>query len=378
MSKLKDEDEALKNQDIQKEMKNKLEEMIKDGREIGMQLCVYHQGELVVNTYAGIINTESKIPVTEQTLFPAFSTTKGFASTLLHILVERGKLDYEQRICEIWPEFAQNGKENILIKHALNHTAGVPHLPPNLTAADICNFEKMCEIVANQTPISAPGERQEYHAFTYGWIIGRLIELASKMSFTAFLEQEIKKPLGTDSIFVGVPDDVMATWPIATVYEPGFDKSNFNTEGYETYPECCMPMCEGINQKASLQACIPGVNGVFNALSMARLYAALLPGSPGVTNGIKLLTPETVKKISAVSSRLVTPEWTSTLGLGYFIGGYGKRETIFGHGGYGGSAAFADPEYDFSIGFTKNYFHPNGAELEIVKTVRELLDIPVD
>ncbi|MCL1819160.1 MAG: beta-lactamase family protein, partial [Oscillospiraceae bacterium] len=102
----------MKNQAIQDKMQNMLDEIIKSGRDTGIQLAVYHKGELVVNAWAGITNLETKELVTEHTMFPVFSTTKGITATMLHILADRGVLNYEQKICELWPEFAKHGKEN--------------------------------------------------------------------------------------------------------------------------------------------------------------------------------------------------------------------------------------------------------------------------
>ncbi|GHT85166.1 hypothetical protein FACS18947_3590 [Bacteroidia bacterium] len=129
--------------------------------------------------------------------------------------------------------------------------------------------------------------------FTYGWIVGRIIELASGKTFTEFFNQEISGPLGSKNMFIGVPKEVMEASSIATLYEPEFDKNNINATGIITIAECMLPMCDWINQGSTLQACIPAGNGVFNALSLARFYAALLPGG---VDGVSLLSENTLKK----------------------------------------------------------------------------------
>ena len=135
-----------------------------------------------------------------------------------------------------------------------------------------------------------------------------------------------------------------------------------------------MPMCEWMNQRSTLQICLPAGNGVFNALSLARHYAALLPGG---VDGVTLLSEDTVKKATGVSATVIRPEGTFANGLGYALGAegfiFGSRNTLFGHGGYGGSVAFADLENDFAMAVTKNYFHNNSAEMEIIRAVQEML-----
>ena len=360
----------MKYQAIQDKMQKMLTDITAGGRDIGMQLAVYHKGELIINAWAGISDVSTKTRVTEHTLFPAFSVTKGIAATMLHILADKGKLDYEQRVCEIWPEFAKNGKENILIRHALDHTAGIPNLPMDIAAAQLNDWDGMCGFIEDMKPLWPTGERQEYHAITYGWIVGRIIELASGMPFADFLKQEVCDPLGINHMFIGITPETMTAHSIATLYEHGFDKNNLNTNGIITIPGCCMPMCGWINQPASVQACIPAVNGLFNAHSLARHYAALLPGG---VDGVSLLSEDTLKKATAASSVEVRPDGTSTFGLGYAVGGYDGNHSVFGHGGYGGSNALANKDTGMVFAITKNQFHMESAEMEIYNTVQELL-----
>jgi len=349
-------------------LKKLLEDVVVSGRDIGMQLAVYHKGELVTNVWTGTADTETREPVTEHTLFPAFSTGKGITATMLHILAERNVLDYEQPICEIWPEFAAHGKQNVLIKHALNHTAGIPQMPENLTTADLNDWQGMCSRIARLEPLWPPGTYVEYHALTYGWIIGRIIELASGMSFADFLRHEICNPLGIRDMYVGIPKEEWELASIATLYEPGFDPSKINQSGIKVIPDCCLPMCGWLNQAGVLQSCIPGGNGMMSAHALARHYAALLPDG---IDGVKLLSDDHVKQVIRVSSREEKPMVNNVFGLGYALGKEGDvfGPSKFGHGGYGGSIGFADTKRNIAIGLTKNYFHDKSAEMEIIAAV---------
>ncbi|MCL2003516.1 MAG: beta-lactamase family protein [Oscillospiraceae bacterium] len=358
--------------DIQEKVQSLLDETVTSGRDMGMQLAVYRKGELIANAWAGVADTDTKEPVTEHTMFPSFSVTKGIAATLLHSLADKGALDYEQRIAEIWPGFAKHGKEDIRIRHALTHTSGLPQMPENITASALNDWDDMCGVMEDMKPLWAAGERLEYHALTYGWILGRVIELVSKKSFAEFFRQEILAPLGLIHMYIGIPEKVQANSSIAKVYEPGFDRKNMNTTGIISIPECCMPMCDWINRGDTLQACMPAVNGMFNALSLARHYAALLPDG---VDGVRLLSEETVKKATEIAPINLSPDGAGGFGLGYYAGLY-EQKTAFGAAGYGGSVAFADVEHRYSLALTKNLFRQDGAEVEIIRAVQKMLDVP--
>jgi CubicO group peptidase (beta-lactamase class C family) len=112
------------------------------------------------------------------TLFPVFSVTKGMAATLAHQAVGRGLLSYDQPLATLWPEFAAHGKEGITLRHALNHSAGVPNFPQGIEFADLADWDRMSAAVAQLVPISPPGSRAEYHAITYGSLVGEAVRRA--------------------------------------------------------------------------------------------------------------------------------------------------------------------------------------------------------
>jgi hypothetical protein len=76
-----------------------------------------------VDVWGGIRDRDGR-PWLEDTMAPSYSTSKGVAATLVHILVDRGLLDYEDRVAKHWPEFAQNGKARITLRQVLAHQSG--------------------------------------------------------------------------------------------------------------------------------------------------------------------------------------------------------------------------------------------------------------
>ena len=94
------------------------------GRPGGAAVCVYHRGEKVVDVWAGTRN-QAGDPWEEDTVSISFSTTKGVASTLLHLYADRGLIEYDAPVCEYWPGFADGGKQDTTVRQLLCHEAGL-------------------------------------------------------------------------------------------------------------------------------------------------------------------------------------------------------------------------------------------------------------
>ncbi len=361
--------------DIQEKMQKMLVNAVDESRERGIQVAAYYRGELIVDAWAGIADNKTGRQVDGATLFPVFSTTKGIAATIIHLLAERGKLDYDQKICDFWPEFGVNGKENATIRNALNHTIGIPQMPEDIGYAEIADWGRMCAEVARLAPLWIPGEHMEYHAITFSWIIGELAHRIDGRPFSQIMEEDICKPLGIKDMYVGIPDEVESR--VAILEEPGFDLSNISAADFRSIPAWIWPLHEWMNRPDARRACIPASNGIMTAKAIARHYAALLPGG---VDGIELLPPSRVK---IASEPLKLPDGTlSSMSMGYFTGAkdsiMGSRSSVFGHEGYGGSVGFADPEHHFAVGLVKNLSVKNGIGFAVIDELKKLLGIPKD
>ena len=121
-----------------------MDKLVASGEEIGLQVAVIHNGRVVVDAVSGVADPRTGAAVTGDTLFYAASTAKGVASTVVHVLAERGEVDYDMRAVDVWPEFGSHAKDKVTLRHVLLHTAGVVGLPPDTTAADLCNWGHMC------------------------------------------------------------------------------------------------------------------------------------------------------------------------------------------------------------------------------------------
>ena len=173
-----------------------LDELVEDGDEVGLQAVVMKDGALVADAQSGVADPASGEPVSAGTLFFAGSTAKGVLSSLVHALVAAGRLDYDLRLAEVWPEFAAHGKGNVTVRHVLMHQAGVPGLPPDLTTEQLCNWDHMCALVAEAAPWWPPGTAFGYHAQTFGFLLGETLQRTTGARLVTLLRETLTEPLG--------------------------------------------------------------------------------------------------------------------------------------------------------------------------------------
>lgn len=333
-----------------------LDDLVASGEETGLQLAVYQHGQLVIDAWAGTTRRGGSTPVDGDTMFTVYSCSKGVTAAAIHLLAERGVVEYDAPIATYWPEFGKNGKEAVTIRHALTHTAGLMQVPEGTTPADQANWELMCERMAEASPLWEPGTQLCYHALTYGWILGGAAERADGRAFGQIVAEDLARPLGITGLFMGAPESELGR--IADLTEspellaPASAPKIPNIGPPELLADSTMNMAE------TRRSCLPAHGVVTNARSLARLYASLI--GDGV-DGVRLLPESRV----AIGSRLQVQELDANSGLmGRFALGWGvghaesaagTRESAFGHGGYGGTYGGADPDYGLAIGFTKNY-----------------------
>src|SRR5215471_20183185 len=104
-----------------------------------------------------------------------YSATKGFAAMTLALAYSRGRLDYEDRVCTYWPEFAQNGKEKVTVRQLLAHQAGLFAFDEPVDRDVVANLDQLAAVMARQRPAWEPGTRQAYHGLTLGFYEGEII-----------------------------------------------------------------------------------------------------------------------------------------------------------------------------------------------------------
>lgn len=357
---------------LQARIQQLLDDAVRDERETGIQVAAYFHGKQVVDAWAGVANRETGQPVSGDTLFPVFSTTKGIAATIAHRLAERGCFGYDDPVCKYWPEFARHGKDGVTIRHALCHATGVPHLPAEMSLEELHDWPSACAAVASLKPLYPPGTKLEYHPVSFSWVLCEVLCRVARRTFPQLVDEEIHAPLGLRDLYVGLPDELSGR--VAVLYMPQPDRFQANAAGVCTIPACMQPLHEWMNSPAAQRACLPSSNGIMSARAIAAHYAALLPGG-------RLLKPPTLAEAARLQNPMGVPEdqLAGRFALGYQVGGgdspFGKRASAFGHGGYGGSIGFADPEAQFAMGLTKNLYGKRAAHGEIILAVRQGLGL---
>ncbi len=155
--------------------------------EVGAAFYVLLNGEPVVDLWGGAADAAGTRPWQSDTLVNVWSTTKGWLALAMHLLADRGQLDFEQPVAHYWPEFAAQGKERVLIKQLLTHTSGLP--APSIKVPDdaLYDWAAMVHALENSTLFWEPGTACGYHAATFGWLNGEVLRRVSGMGVGDFL-----------------------------------------------------------------------------------------------------------------------------------------------------------------------------------------------
>jgi CubicO group peptidase (beta-lactamase class C family) len=178
-------------------------------QELGGACCIYRHGEKVVDLWGGIRNKATGEPWEEDTMVLVFSATKGLAAMTMALAHSRGWLDYDERVCTYWPEFAQQGKDQVTVRQLLAHQAGLFALGETVDRSVVADLDRLAVVLARQKPAWAPGSRQAYHAISLGFFEGELLRRVDPQhrSLGQFFQDEIATPLGLD-FYIRLPESI--------------------------------------------------------------------------------------------------------------------------------------------------------------------------
>jgi CubicO group peptidase (beta-lactamase class C family) len=219
---------------------------------------------------------------------------------------------------------------------------------------------------------------------TFGWILGEVARRVDGRPIERIVAEDICQPLGITSLFLGIPDDVEGQ--VATLENDASIVNAPDPPADSLFARALPDMKPNdvrFNRSEIRRAVIPAAGGIMNARALARHYAALI--GDGV-DGVRLLPAARVAEATALQTAdtdLVTGA-PFRRGLGYALGRptsvMSERVSAFGHGGYGGSTGFADPEYGVALAVTKNRLAARVAGEGVAETVaaavRRALGIP--
>jgi CubicO group peptidase (beta-lactamase class C family) len=349
------------------------------GKEVGAAFSCYHRGTKVVDLWGGVANDETGAPWEEDTIILVFSTTKGATAVCANRLAQAGLLDVEAPVAEYWPAFARNGKDSITVAHILSHQAGLAWVDGAMSAEEALSWEPVVEALENQHPAWEPGTQHGYHATTYGWLVGEVIRRVSGVSVGTMFAAEVADPLGID-FWIGLPEAhesrvarLISFLPpsvsadTTAVTDAGEDDPVMELirsfVGPDTSlgkalaaPGGALSDAEIWNSRAMRAAEVPAANGVTDARSVARMYAACI----GEVDGVRILTPHQLTEATRQRTEgpnTVLLDMDIQFGLGFMVRSpmlpLGS-DRAFGHYGAGGSMGWADPEAELAFGYVMN------------------------
>lgn len=335
-----------------------------DGAEIGAAVAVVVDGETVVDLWGGMADPHTGRDWEASTPALVYSATKGPTTVCALRLWERGDLDLDAAVAELWPEFAVAGKEAVTTRHLLTHQAGLPVFDDPITFHQCDDHELVAARLAAQAPRWVPGTAHGYHPLTWGWLVAEVVRRASGRTVGQLLAEEIAGPLGLD-LFVGLPPErevdvarlASARMDLTGLHLDAdgmaFTASLLDVESL-TFRAFSNPPgqfdVESFNAPELHQAEWPAVNGIATARSLARLYGELACD--------RILAAATLDEaarpqVSGIDRVLAVP---TTFGLGFSLDedaawhGPGR----FGHEGAGGSVGFGDRTRGLGFAYVMN------------------------
>ena len=338
-------------------------------REIGAACCVYPGGEKVVDLWGGVRNQTTGDPWEQNTMALVYSATKGLSAMTLAVAHSRGWLDYDELVCNYWPEFAQNGKEGVTVRQLLAHQAGLFALDQPLDKSIVADLDRLGEILARQKPAWEPGTRQAYHAITLGFYEGELLRRIDPQHRTLgqFFQDEIATPLGLDFYIrlpQSIPDSILAPlvdpsfaemvlgFPFKMALAVWNPRSNIRRalRGSELAHD------EQHIYPRNLE--IPAGGGVGTARAIAQAYGVFATGGKELRlrqETMQQLTAPAVPATHGFFDECIRAEAEFSLGfmkpnVGFPFG----SASSFGHPGAGGSLGFADPEAQIGYAYVPN------------------------
>lgn len=170
-------------------------------RAVGLVVAVVKgKDQLLLKAY-GSADADSNTIMTANTVFPIGSVTKQFTAAAILQLRDAGKLSLDDPMTKWLPEFETPGN-GVTLRHLLSHTAGIVELGQMqelramrlLTNPDVTR-DSVYGVISRYAPHFPPGTMQVYSNTGY-WLLGRVVEKASGMTYEEYLEKRIFEPLG--------------------------------------------------------------------------------------------------------------------------------------------------------------------------------------
>lgn len=335
---------------------------VDDGTLPSAQVAVARNGRLAgMRTFGQAVQGGQMRPATDDTLYTIFSSTKAIVAAAVWTLFEDGLLRLDERVADIIPEFATNGKEIVTVEQTLLHIGGFPQAPlgPGRWETRAGRLDAFSRWRLNWEP----GTRFEYHASSAHWVLVEIIERRTDSEWHAYLRDRIIEPMGLDDLYVGLPAELNArVADVLHVVEPTPPPGGWG----EVTPAAIL----NFNTPEARSVGNPGGGGVARAAELALFYQPLING--GVTaTGARILKPETIEFATKVRTKEFHRDPINDIPVNRALAvvvagddgnkhlrGFGRLASgrAFGHAGAGGQIAWGDPQTGISAGYCTNGF----------------------
>lgn len=337
------------------------------GTDLGASVAMTIEGEMAVDIWGGWADEAKTTPWGRDTITNVWSTTKTMTFLSALVLVDRGLLDLWAPVAQYWPEFAQNGKESIEVRHLMSHSSGVSGLDAPCSVEDLYDWDACTARLAAQAPWWEPGTASGYHALVQGHLIGEVIRRIDGRKLGQFFAEEIAGPLGAD-FHIGL--DPSEFGRVSNVVPPGGPPQDLEgvdpaSPAYRTFTGPA-PIAEAAWTDEWRMADIGAANGHGNARSVALVQAIV--ANAGRVGDVRLLSPDTIDLVFEEQTKgndLVIGH-PVRFGMGY---GLWMPETLpflpeseyCYWGGWGGSLSIVDVQHQVSFSYVMNVMAPEQA-----------------
>jgi CubicO group peptidase (beta-lactamase class C family) len=313
----------------------------------GASVAVFVDGEPVVDVWGGFADPDRTIPWQRDTITNVWSVTKTMTALCALILADRGELDLAAPVGRYWREFAVAGKEKVLVRHLLAHTAGLPDWDAPIE--DLYDWPSATARLAAQAPQWEPGSAAGYHSLTQGFLVGEVVRRITGRSLGDFFAEEVAGPLGAD-FHIGLPAE--HDHRVALTVPPSSRDEDYaaSAPGSSTPPEAgtAVRVRDG-NSVAWRRAQIPAASGFGNARSVALVQSVMACG--GAVHGLRLLSQAGCDR--AREEQFHGMDRLLDMQVRYGLG-YGLFGSAYGWGGWGGSIVMVEPDNRMAVAYVTN------------------------
>ncbi|MGI9324979.1 MAG: serine hydrolase domain-containing protein [Pseudomonadales bacterium] len=335
----------------------------KNRDDVGASVAITLNGEYVVDLWGGHRDRAGTQAWEEDTIVNVYSTTKTMAALCLLVLADRGAVDFEERVKTYWPEFAQNGKADVQLKHFMSHSAGLSGMDVEVKGDALYDWDFMVNALAAQKPWWKPGTQSGYHGITQGHLLGEIVRRVTGQTLGNFFRTEIAEPLGAD-FYIGTPEEHFPR--IGELIPPttglAGDADDADSIAARTFRN---PLAKATESGTTgwRKAEIPAANGHGNARSVVRVQSVVANG--GEAFGQRILSEAGCQKIFEEQSmgKDLVLGMPIRFGMGYGLTSelmpMGPNKHVAYWGGWGGSSIVVDTDARLCVSYVMNRMEAN-------------------